>query len=84
MFDTSSTDLKLADYIHVSDPEHYTNNQVVASICRELQQSHQRVSNKDLILRLITMIETEHDAAKQDSYLQALEYVVYCTPDDAE
>lgn len=84
MYDMSSTDLKLADYIYVSNPELYTDNQVVAAICRELKQHQQSVSNKDIILRLITMIEQEQDVNQHDVYLQALEYVVYSTPDDVE
>ncbi|EIC83449.1 biofilm development regulator YmgB/AriR family protein [Serratia sp. M24T3] len=84
MYDMFSTDLKLADYIHVSNPENYSGNQVVSSICRELKQHRQSVSNKDIILRLITLIEAEQDANQHDAYLKALEYVVYSTPDDLD
>ncbi|WAT01092.1 biofilm development regulator YmgB/AriR family protein [Rouxiella chamberiensis] len=84
MFDMASTDLKLADYIQITNPELHTDNEVIAAICSEVRKYKDSVSNKDIILCLIRKIESETDEAQQDRYLQALEYIVYNTPDDME
>ncbi|MEG3133404.1 biofilm development regulator YmgB/AriR family protein [Rouxiella sp. T17] len=84
MFDMSSTDLKLADYIQITHPELHSDNEVIAAICNELKKYKDSVSNKDIILCLIRKIESEQDETQQDIYLQALEHIVYSTPDDLE
>jgi len=40
------------------------------------------VNNKNLILALIRMLETEDDVVKLDVYRSALELIVQKTPDD--
>ncbi|EAV3131562.1 histidine kinase, partial [Salmonella enterica] len=48
----------------------------------ELLQSQQHVSNKDIIAKLIEKLETEKDVVQLDIYRNALEAVLFQTPDD--
>ncbi|MBU9825166.1 biofilm development regulator YmgB/AriR family protein [Rahnella perminowiae] len=82
MQDVSYTHVKLADYILAEDPELLVGNETVIRIYNNLKSHKERVTHKDIILCLIQKIEQESDSIKQDVYLEALEYVVYRTPDD--
>ena len=82
MQDVSYTHVKLADYILTEDPELLVGNETVILIYNNLKNRKERVTHKDIILYLIQKIEQESDSGKQDVYLEALEYVVYRTPDD--
>ncbi|MBU9850966.1 biofilm development regulator YmgB/AriR family protein [Rahnella aceris] len=82
MQDVSYTHVKLADYILTEDPELLVGNETVIRIYNNLKNRKERVTHKDIILYLIQKIEQESDSGKQDVYLEALEYVVYRTPDD--
>lgn len=82
MQDVSYTHVKLADYILTEDPELLVGNGTVIRIYNNLKNRKERVTHKDIILYLIQKIEQESDSGKQDVYLEALEYVVYRTPDD--
>ena len=82
MQDVSYTHVKLADYILTEDPELLVRNETVIRIYNNLKNRKERVTHKDIILYLIQKIEQESDSGKQDVYLEALEYVVYRTPDD--
>ena len=82
MQDVSYTHVTLADYILTEDPELLVGNETVIRIYNNLKNRKERVTHKDIILYLIQKIEQESDSGKQDVYLEALEYVVYRTPDD--
>ncbi|ADW76245.1 conserved hypothetical protein (plasmid) [Rahnella aceris] len=82
MQDVSYTHVKLADYILTEDPGLLVGNETVIRIYNNLKNRKERVTHKDIILYLIQKIEQESDSGKQDVYLEALEYVVYRTPDD--
>ncbi|CAM3748737.1 biofilm development regulator YmgB/AriR family protein [Rahnella victoriana] len=82
MQDVSYTHVKLADYILTEDPELLLGNETVIRIYNHLKKHKQQVTHKDIILCLIQRIEQESDDSKQNIYLEALEYVVYRTPDD--
>ncbi|MBF7957686.1 biofilm development regulator YmgB/AriR family protein [Rahnella victoriana] len=82
MQDVSYTHVKLADYILTEDPELLLGNETVIRIYNNLKKHKQQVTHKDIILYLIQRIEQESDDSKQNIYLEALEYVVYRTPDD--
>ncbi|WP_047607075.1 biofilm development regulator YmgB/AriR family protein [Rahnella aquatilis] len=82
MQDVSYTHVKLADYILTEDPELLIGNETVIRIYNNLKNQKEYVTHKDIILCLIQKIEQENDSGKQDIYLEALEYVVYRTPDD--
>ncbi|RJT44095.1 biofilm development protein AriR [Rahnella woolbedingensis] len=82
MHDVSYTHITLADYILPEDPELLVENETVIRVYKNLKKQKVIVTHKDIILCLIQKIEQESDADKQDVYLEALEYVVYRTPDD--
>jgi DNA-binding transcriptional regulator YhcF (GntR family) len=82
MHDVSYTHVTLADYILTEDPELLVENETVTRIYKNLKKQKEVVTHKDIILCLIQKIEQESDTGKQDIYLEALEYVVYRTPDD--
>ncbi len=82
MQDVSYTHVTLADYILAEDPELLVENETVIRLYQNLKKQKEVVTHKDIILCLIQRIEQESDAGKQDVYLEALEYVVYRTPDD--
>lgn len=54
----------------------------IQEITYELLQSQQHVSNKDIIAKLIEKLETEKDVVQLDIYRNALEAVLFQTPDD--
>ena len=56
--------------------------QLIADISQGLSVKRGRVTNKDLILTLIQLIECEKDVIKLDIYRNALEMIVQRTPDD--
>jgi hypothetical protein len=82
MQDVSYTHITLADYILAEDPELLVENETVIRLYKNLKKQKEVVTHKDIILCLIQKIEQESDADNQDVYLEALEYVVYRTPDD--
>ena len=82
MQNISITPLKLADYIFNDDPALLHGNELISQIYNKFLHEGKAVSNKDIIFILIRSIETEEDIALQNTYLEALEYIVYRTPDD--
>lgn len=56
--------------------------QLIAKLTAELEQTKSVVTNKDLILSLIMLIESESDVIQSDICRNALEMVVHRTPDD--
>lgn len=59
-----------------------TEMQLISRIQQRIHAKKGVVYNKDLILALIQLIETETDVIKLDVYRNALEIVVQRTPDD--
>ena len=59
-----------------------TGQQIIAGIRAALLARKSMATNKDIILELLTRLETETDMAKLDVYRSALERVVHATPDD--
>lgn len=59
-----------------------TGQQIIARIRAALLARKSMATNKDIILELLTRLETETDMAKLDVYRSALERVVHATPDD--
>lgn len=55
---------------------------VIQDIKLELATSGRRVTNKAIMIKLIARLETESDVVKLDIYRNALEAVVFRTPDD--
>lgn len=56
--------------------------QLIEKLTFDLRQKKPVVTNKDLILSLILLIECENDVVQSDIYRNALEIVVHRTPDD--
>lgn len=77
---TSESEL-LAHFINVDDL--YTSEaEVLGAAIRHLLTAHGHVSNKAIILHLLGRLECTTDVVKQDILRQALELVVWRTPDD--
>lgn len=55
---------------------------LIKKLAQNLKSNRIEVNNKNLILALIRMLETEDDAVKLDVYRNALELIVQKTPDD--
>ncbi|WAT02824.1 biofilm development regulator YmgB/AriR family protein [Rouxiella chamberiensis] len=55
---------------------------VIQDIKIELATKGRLVTNKAIMIKLISMLETESDVVKLDIYRNALEAVVFRTPDD--
>ena len=55
---------------------------VIQDIKVELATSGRLVTNKAIMIKLIALLETESDVVKLDIYRNALEAVVFRTPDD--
>lgn len=55
---------------------------LIADLKKSIGRKKPDVHNKDLILALIQLLETEDDVVKLDVYRNALEMIVQKTPDD--
>lgn len=55
---------------------------LIADLKNSIGRNKPDVQNKDLILALIQLLETEEDVVKLDVYRNALEIIVQKTPDD--
>lgn len=55
---------------------------LIKKLAQNLKSNRVEVNNKNLILALIRMLETEDDVVKLDVYRNALELIVQKTPDD--
>ncbi|WP_437434247.1 biofilm development regulator YmgB/AriR family protein [Yokenella regensburgei] len=55
---------------------------LIADLRKSIGRIKPDVQNKDLILALIQLLETEEDVVKLDVYRNALEIIVQKTPDD--
>lgn len=55
---------------------------LIADLRKSIGRRKADVQNKDLILALIQLLETEDDVVKLDVYRNALEIIVQKTPDD--
>jgi hypothetical protein len=55
---------------------------LIADLKKSIGRRKPDVHNKDLILALIQLLETEEDVVKLDVYRNALEIIVQKTPDD--
>jgi len=55
---------------------------LINELAQNLKSNRIEVNNKNLILALIRLLETEDDVVKLDVYRNALELIVQKTPDD--
>lgn len=55
---------------------------LIKELAQNLKSNRIDVNNKNLILALIRLLETEDDVVKLDVYRNALELIVQKTPDD--
>lgn len=55
---------------------------LIKELAQNLKSNRIEVNNKNLILALIRLLETEDDVVKLDVYRNALELIVQKTPDD--
>lgn len=55
---------------------------LIKELAQTLKGNRIEVNNKNLILALIRLLETEDDVIKLDVYRNALELIVQKTPDD--
>ncbi|EIC85431.1 biofilm development regulator YmgB/AriR family protein [Serratia sp. M24T3] len=55
---------------------------VIQDIKIELASSGRLVNNKAIMIKLLERLETEKDVVQSDIFRNALEHVVYRTPDD--
>ncbi len=55
---------------------------VIQDIKIELSSNGKLINNKAIMIKLIERLELEKDGAKSEIYRNALEHVVYRTPDD--
>ena len=55
---------------------------LIKELAQNLKSNRIEVNNKNLILALIRLLETEEDVVKLDVYRNALELIVQKTPDD--
>ncbi len=55
---------------------------LIRGLAQNLKINRIEVNNKNLILALIRLLETEDDVIKLDVYRNALELIVQKTPDD--
>lgn len=64
--------------LHTLDAE----QQIISELTSALQGVNTVVTNKDLILALVALLETETDVIRNDILRNALEMIVHRTPDD--
>lgn len=64
--------------LHTFDAE----QQIISELTSALQGVNTVVTNKDLILALVALLETETDVIRNDILRNALEMIVHRTPDD--
>ncbi|WP_144815668.1 biofilm development regulator YmgB/AriR family protein [Enterobacter sp. DE0047] len=55
---------------------------LIRGLAQNLKSNRIEVNNKNMILALIRLLETEDDVIKLDVYRNALELIVQKTPDD--
>ncbi|WP_313572960.1 biofilm development regulator YmgB/AriR family protein [Pseudescherichia sp.] len=55
---------------------------LIWGLAQNLKSNRIEVNNKNMILALIRLLETEDDVIKLDVYRNALELIVQKTPDD--
>ena len=84
MRDMLSPPLILTDNIFNDDPSMLTGNEIISCLYGNLPRRAKSVSTKDIILCLIRSIENAKGPLLYDIYLNALEFIVYRTPDDWE
>ena len=78
---TSSAIISVNTYhgnLHAFEAE----TQLIEKLTADIERTKSVVTNKDLILSLILLIECERDIIQSDIYRNALELVVHRTPDD--
>lgn len=79
----TSTESQLAESFKGLGAQYASEKEVLSKIYNDLSHKNNTISNKDIILALLQLLEEEKDVIKLDIYRQALEIVVQQTPDDA-
>ncbi|ADU69444.1 biofilm development regulator YmgB/AriR family protein [Pantoea sp. At-9b] len=79
----TSTESQLAESFKDLGAQYASEREVLSKIYNDLSHKNNTISNKDIILALLQLLEEEKDVIKLDIYRQALEIVVQQTPDDA-
>ncbi|MGP3592050.1 biofilm development regulator YmgB/AriR family protein [Vagococcus sp. WN89Y] len=79
---TTTTEEQLNAYFGSKAQAYEAEKKVLNDLMHNLRLKQPEVSNKHLILALISLLETEDDVVKLDIYRSALEMVVQKTPDD--
>lgn len=78
----SSAEEQLNSYFGQSTQNFEAERVLINELSQQLRQNQIEASNKNLILALIRLLETEEDVVKLDIYRNALEHIVQKTPDD--
>ncbi|SFR06007.1 MULTISPECIES: biofilm development regulator YmgB/AriR family protein [unclassified Enterobacter] len=73
---------QLNSYFGLSTQNFEAERLLINELSQELRNNQIDVSNKNLILALVRLLETEEDVVKLDIYRNALEHIVQKTPDD--
>ncbi len=73
---------QLNSYFGQSTQNYEAERLLINELSQELRNNQIDVSNKNLILALVRLLETEEDVVKLDIYRNALEHIVQKTPDD--
>ncbi|WP_318389423.1 biofilm development regulator YmgB/AriR family protein [Enterobacter sp.] len=73
---------QLNSYFGLSTQNYEAERLLINELSQELRNNQIDVSNKNLILALVRLLETEEDVVKLDIYRNALEHIVQKTPDD--
>lgn len=75
-------DNRVMDSIRHIDARFDSERQVIGAIARNIMVTQGYLTNKDIILRLISHLEVASDVVEQDILRNALELVLGVTPDD--
>ena len=77
-----SAEHEIARYFNSPAAMSAAESEVITQIAAELLSTHEFVTNKAIIARLIEKLETEHDVVKLDVYRHALEAMILKAPDE--
>ncbi len=75
---------QVMDSIRHIDIKFDSEREVIGAIARNIVATQGYLTNKDIILRLISQLEVTRDVVQQDILRNALELVLGVTPDDTE
>lgn len=75
-------DNRVMDSIRYIDSKFDSEREIIGAIARNIVATQGYLTNKDIILRLISHLEVANDVVQQDILRNALELVLGVTPDD--